>query len=166
MTAKEIINLLDLKPLPDEGGYYKENYRSQGIIPTQLLPNHIGNHTYCTSIYYLITPTEFSHLHRLRTDELYHFYAGDPVDMIHITPEGELKKILIGARISSKVQPQVLAPAGVWQGSRLVDGGKWALLGCTMAPGFEFSDFELGKFETLVKKYPQHEDMIRCYTGV
>jgi len=163
MTAQDIIKLFDLKPLPEEGGYYKEVYRANGKIPHNVLKSHSGDRSYSTAIYYLITPTEFSGFHRVCSDEIFHFYMGDTVEMVQITSKGELKRVLIGNNLSSDTQPQVIVPADVWQGTRLVDGGTWALLGCTVAPGFEFADFEGGSFEELLHLFPQHEKIFRKY---
>jgi predicted cupin superfamily sugar epimerase len=163
-SPEQIIAKLDLKPLPGEGGFYKETYKSAvsvdansvGIAPT-------GNRAVCTAIYYLVDSHSFSSLHRLKGDEIFHFYAGDAVEMVQIDPQGNLKIILLGSNILAGETPQILVPAGTWQGSKLKTGGKWALLGNTNAPGFEFEDFELGKKEDLLKQFPQHKEIITQY---
>jgi len=148
MTAKEVISLLKLEPLPGEGGFFKETYRSANS----------------TAIYYLITPETFSKLHRVKDDEVFHFYAGDPVEMIQLKNSGEFKLLSLGSRLARGEQPQVLVKAGTWQGSRLEKGGKWALLGTTVAPPFEFSGFELGNRDKLIAQFPEHAEMIEAFT--
>jgi uncharacterized protein len=164
MTADDVIKKLDLKPLPEEGGYYKEIYRAEGTIPKESLPRHKGKRNYSTSIYYLITPEEFSGLHRVASDEIFHFYLGDPVKMIQIYPNGKLEEIILGSELQKNYMPQVVVENGVWQGTRLVDGGRWALMGCVVAPGFEFEDCEIKSRNELIKKYPQHRHLIELYT--
>lgn len=164
MTAAEIIELLGLIPLPEEGGYYKETYRSSDAgIPTNTYGALVTSKRLAsTAIYYLVTPESFSALHRVKSDEIFHFYSGDPVEMIQITPEGEIKRILIGNNLANGEIPQVLVQKGVWQGTRLISGGKWSLMGTTVAPGFEFEDFEAGTRAEMLKLFPQHrEDIIR-----
>jgi predicted cupin superfamily sugar epimerase len=150
MTSDEVIKLFHLVPLPEEGGYYRETYRSEQSLST--------------AIYYLITPESFSALHRLLKDELFHFYLGDPVEMLQIAPQGEGRILILGTDIQNGQRPQVLVPAGHWQGMRLGPRGKWALLGVTVAPAFEFSDFETGEREMLLKKFPSLSDLILKYT--
>jgi len=164
MNAKEIIKKLNLEPLPEEGGYYKEVYRSKDFIPQESLPKHNGKRNYLTSIYYLITPEEFSGLHRVASDEIFHFYKGDPVKMLQISADGKLKEIILGSDLEKDHKIQALVPNGVWQGTKLIEGGKWALLGCNVAPGFEFEDFETGSREELINKFPQYKDSINTYT--
>jgi uncharacterized protein len=164
MTANDVIKKLDLKPLPEEGGYYKEIYRAEGTIPKESLPKHSGKRNYSTSIYYLITPEEFSGLHRVASDEIFHFYLGDPVKMIQIYPSGKLEEIVLGPELKKDQAPQVVVKNGVWQGTRLIEGGKWALMGCVVAPGFEFEDFETKSRSTLIKEFPQHKRIIALYT--
>lgn len=155
MTANEVIKLLDLKPLPEEGGFYRETYRAE--------PNSEGR-AHSTAIYYLVTPESFSALHRVPQDELFHFYAGDTVEMIQITESGALTRVLIGSRFQSGETPQVAVSGSTWQGTKLLEGGKWALLGCTVAPGFEFSDFEVKDREELTQLFPKHAAEIARFT--
>lgn len=165
MTAQDVIRMLDLKPLPEEGGYYRETYRSRDAgVPTKasMAGSNLPKRHASTAIYYLVTPESFSALHRVKSDEIFHFYAGDAVEMIQINESGELQNITIGSDISNGELPQVLVEKGIWQGTRLKAGGRWALMGTTVAPGFEFEDFETGERTKMLKLFPQHrEDIIR-----
>lgn len=159
--ADQIKSVLDLKSLPVEGGYYVETYRSDERIPRDALADRYdGSRSLATAIYYMLTPDTFSAMHRLRTDEIYHFYLGDPVEMLLLFPDGSGSVLTLGPEILRGMQPQVAVSRGVWQGSRLLPGGKFALLGTTMSPGFEFSDYEPGQREILVELYPQYRDLI------
>jgi predicted cupin superfamily sugar epimerase len=145
MTAEEVIAKLGLTPLPGEGGYYRETYRSAESISEGLSFRYGANATRSTgtAIYYFLTPETFSALHRLKSDEVYHFYRGDPVQLTTIDSDGNVQQVLLGSRFEEGERCQFVVPAGVWQGSRLIAGGKWALLGTTVAPGFIFEDCEL-----------------------
>jgi predicted cupin superfamily sugar epimerase len=147
-SIQEIISKLNLVPLEKEGGYFRLNYRSENS----------------SAIFYLLTPADFSALHRLTGDEVFHFYAGDAVEMIQITESGDLKQIRLGSDFMNGMEPQVIVPAKVWQGTRLAEGGKWALLGTTMAPRFEYEDFELGYREKLIELFPKFADQIKVFT--
>lgn len=164
MTANEIIKHLNLSPLPEEGGFYRETFRDPGIIPGTALPEHGSNRSYSTCIYYLITPEEFSGLHAVKSTETFHFYMGDPVKMLQISPTGEKTEIILGTDLAKGQQPQVIVPPHIWQGTKLIGSGKWALLGCTVAPGFEFSDFMGGSYSQLAEMFPQHSPLIKEYT--
>jgi predicted cupin superfamily sugar epimerase len=164
MSAQEIRELLKLEPLPGEGGYYRRTYEASGIIPARDLPKHEGPRVYSTAIYYLITPDSYSALHRVPQDELFHFYLGDPVEMIQLSPAGVLTELVIGPDLGKGQRPQVVAPGGSWQGTRLMGQGKWALMGCTVAPGFELADFEIKKRAELIRMFPRHETLIRRFT--
>jgi uncharacterized protein len=117
-----------------------------------------------TAIYYLLTSDTFSALHRLRGDEVFHFYRGDPVEMLHLRPDGTGATFTLGPKPHEGMHPQIVVPGGVWQGARMVEGGRYALLGCTVAPGFEFEDFELGNRNDLLRDFPDHAEMIRALT--
>lgn len=150
MTADEIIELLDLKPLPQEGGYYRETFRSPRVLPNAGLgAEYEGDRNASTAIYFLLTPDEHSAMHILPTDEVFHFYAGDPVEMLRLSPDGSADVSVMGTDLRAGQRPQVVVAGGVWQGCRLVDGGAWALLGCTVAPGFDFRDFYVGTEEEI-----------------
>lgn len=149
-----MIEILGLTPLPQEGGFYRETYRST---------HRTGDRAAATAIYYLVTPETFSRLHRLRFDEVFHFYAGDPVAMIQLDSAGHLTAHQIGIDLENGERPQVVVPAGSWQGSRLVEGGRWALLGTSMGPGFDFADYEHGDREALLALHPELASALAPY---
>ena len=160
-TAEEIIEFLGMKPLPGEGGYYVETYRcSEKISPAALPTRYSGARSFGTAILYVLTAETFSAMHRVRSDEIYHFYLGDPVTMLQLYPDGTSEVIILGRQIFSGQQVQVTVPKNSWQGSFVSEGGEFALLGTTVAPGFEFTDFELGQRGELLKQYPNKRDLI------
>lgn len=164
MTADDIIAKLDLIPLPEEGGFYRETHRSNILIPKNSMEGISSDRSTSTLIYYLVTPEEFSGLHRVKTaDEIFHFYLGDPVEMLQITESGEAKKVVMGQNIPEQ-QLQTVVEKSVWQGTRLVEGGEWALLGCSVAPGFEFDDFEIRTQKEFFEMFPQHKEKLKAYT--
>jgi len=164
MTPEQIIARLGLKPHP-EGGYYRETYRAPQTIPAEALPRRFpGPRAFSTAIYYLLTPDSFSALHRVRADELYHFYLGDPVELLMLAPDGAGATVTLGVDLTAGCQPQIVVPAGTWQGARLAAGGLFGLLGCTVAPGFEFADFELASRAALMRQYPAHAGAIAALT--
>ncbi len=157
INAAEIISLLKLEPLNPEGGYYRQIYRSTDHLAPDNLPDRyprsMGRSLY-SSIYYLLTASEHSKLHRLPTDEIYHHYLGDPVKILQLSEDGEGKVHMLGPDLIAGQRPQVLVPKQNWQGSRVVTGGRFALLGTTMAPSFEWSDLEFPKDTTeFLKNY-------------
>ncbi|HEY8277987.1 MAG TPA: cupin domain-containing protein [Bdellovibrionota bacterium] len=160
LSAQDVIHLLDLLPLDGEGGFFRQTYKCQDSGLSEWgAKRHFG-----TAIYYLVTPENFSALHRVKNDELFHFYAGDAVEMFQLSPGGEANSILIGNDLKAGQRPQVLVPRNFWQGVKLLPGGSWALLGATVSPGFEYEDFELGMREALSRQYPQHCAKIQAYT--
>ncbi len=165
LKAEEIIHLLGLKPLPEEGGYYSESYRSDLTLPSRILSSeYSGNRKASTAIYYLLTPETFSAVHLLPGDEIFHFYLGDPVEMLQLHPDGTGHIVRMGSDLSLGFRPQVLVPGGSWQGSRLIPGGQVVLMGTTMAPGFEFSDYKKAVRSELTSKYPDFAEMISALT--
>jgi uncharacterized protein len=166
-TAREIIDALGLQPHPIEGGFFRETYRATGSIPPADLPAGYrteSTRSFGTAIYYLLTAETFSELHRLPTEEVFHLYLGGPVRMLQLVPHGQGREVLIGADILAGQQPQVVVPPGVWQGSRLEPGVAFALLGATMAPGFDYADYEQGRRDDLMARYPQYTEVIRGLT--
>ena len=164
-TAEQIISILNLRPHPEEGGYYSETYRSSRLLPAEALPRRYGGtRSISTAIYYLLTPDTFSAMHRLGSDEIFHFYLGDPIDMVQLWPDGSGRLVTLGADIVSGMRLQEVVPEGVWQGCALRPGGALALLGTTVAPGFEFADYENGSREVLTEQYPEYKERIRALT--
>jgi len=162
-TAEELMRLLNLAPLHGEGGYFRETYRSGLTVPAEALPEAFGGSRNASSaIYYFLTPDTVSSIHRLRTDEIFHFYIGDPVEMLLLRPDGTGEVTTLGADIASGMRPQILVPAGVWQGLRLMTGGRYALMGTTMAPGFDPADFEKGDGRALIRQFPVYAEWIRA----
>lgn len=166
LTAAEVIAQLQLRPLPVEGGFYRETYRSPDLLPARTVARFDCVKSAATAIFYLLTPNTFSALHRLPTDEIYHYYIGDPVEMLLLEPSGAARELTLGSDLGAGQLVQVVAPAGVWQGSCLRSGGSYALLGTTMAPGFDFADFEAGERETLIRQFANHRSMIERLTRV
>jgi predicted cupin superfamily sugar epimerase len=167
LTAQQIIVRLRLVPLTIEGGYFRETYRAPLSIPAGALPaefSYSGDRNVSTSIYYLLTPETFSAIHRVKSDEIFHFYAGDAVEMLQLWPDGSGRIVIISNDLVAGHEPQHSVPAGVWQGCRLKPGGAWALMGCTVAPGFDYADFELGDRRELTKVYPSHAETIASLT--
>ena len=119
----------------------------------------------CTAIFYLLRGSSFSHLHRLSGDELYHFYLGDPVELTELLPDGSVRTTTLGSGITHGECLQHLVPAGNWQGSRLKEGGSWALLGTTMCPGYRQDMYEHGDRAKLLRQYPSERDSILRLTG-
>ncbi len=155
LTAGDVIRKLGLKPLDREGGFFRETYRSEIAFPQEVLPDgYIGPRAVSSAIYYLLTPESFSALHRLPGDEIFHFYMGDPVEMLQLGPDGTGRKVVMGHDLTVGMLPQLLVPAGVWQGTRLREDGRFALFGTTMAPGFDFQDLEIGTRAALIEMYP------------
>ncbi len=165
MTAEKLKSLLNLVPLSIEGGYFAETYRSTELISQECLHGRYGStRSVGTAIYYLLEPSTFSEIHRVASDEIFHFYLGDPVEMLQLWPDGSGKRVLIGTDIGNGMTLQLVVPHGVWQGARLVTGGKFALLGCTVSPGFEYADYESGSRSQLSEAYPEHRDVICALT--
>jgi len=164
LTAEDVKRLLGLEPLEPEGGSFAETYRSRELLPPGARPPHAAPRALATAIYYLLEPGTFSALHRLRSDEVFHFYLGDPVEMLRLGPGTDGHVLRLGPDLAAGMRPQVVVPAGVWQGSRLASGGRWALLGTTMTPGFDAADFELGRREELTARWPQHRILIESLT--
>lgn len=166
-TPEELIELLGLEPLPYEGGLFTQSYKSPERIPQEALPErYTTSKSFGTAIYYLLTAEadSFSALHRLPTDEIYHFYLGDPVELLLLFPGGGSQRVVLGQDLLGGQQVQFLAPKEVWQGSRVIDGGAYALLGTTMAPGYEDEDFLLGEREALLAEYPDQAALIKKLT--
>ena len=156
--AEQIVEILGLEPMPVEGGLFRQTYVAES--------GPGAGKPISTAIFYLLTSDadSFSTLHKLPTDEIYHFYLGDPVEMLHLYPDGTSERLILGSDILRGQKVQHVAPREVWQGSRLVSGGSFALLGTTMAPGFTDDDYVGGDRDELLARYPREADFIRFLT--
>jgi predicted cupin superfamily sugar epimerase len=162
LTATEVIEILKLKPHPEEGGYFAEVYRSTDELPRQIFGDRpVQSRSLSTSIFYLITTETFSALHRLQSDEVFHFYIGEAVTMLNLHPDGRIETVTLGSDIRSGQRLQHVVPRGVWQGCFLAQGSGFALMGTTVAPGFDFRDYEAGEAAALERQYPQAAELIR-----
>jgi predicted cupin superfamily sugar epimerase len=167
LSADRIIKLLDLRPLPREGGHFRRSYRAAESISGDALPaRYPRDKPFCTAIYYLLTSDQdsFSAIHRLPTDEIWHFYLGDPVEMLLLYQDGRSDTLMLGHDLLSGQQVQFVVPSGVWQGARLAEGGQFALMGTTMAPGYDDGDYTGGGRQVLSERYPDRADLIRELT--
>jgi hypothetical protein len=161
--AARWIARLNLAPHP-EGGWYRQTYRSQLLLPSAALPGYGGDRVAATTIYFLLSGDEFSALHRLRSDEGWHFYAGSPLVVHVVDAGGAYRQILLGSDPGAGHAFQAVVPGGCWFGSSLLQPGTFALVGCTVAPGFEFADFEMAKRPELLSLYPEHRGIITRLT--
>lgn len=159
MTTAELKRLLGLEPHPVEGGYFRRTYTAAGTLD---LPR--GKRVQGTAIYYLLEQGAFSEMHMLASDEIFHFYLGDPVEMLQLYPEGGSAVFTLGQDLAASQNVQLVVPAGVWQGTRLIGEGKMALLGCTVTPGFDFADYRNATADELIARWPQEADRIRQLT--
>jgi uncharacterized protein len=166
MTADEVKKLLGLEPHPREGGWFRRTYEAAETVPASAFaaaqypsPRRTG-----TAIFYLLEPGTFSEMHRLRSDEIFHFYAGDPVELLQLHPGGLGSTTILGNDLLAGQHPQLVVNQDTWQGSRLVPGGKWALLGCTVSPGFEYEDYESGDRKALSAAWPRYARLIAALT--
>ena len=155
-TAAEVVRLLQLEPLDQEGGYFRRTGESGTILP--------GGKRAWSTIYFLVTPDGFSAMHRLAEDEIWSFHAGDPLESLRLRPEGTGEWVKLGLNLAAGERPQDVVPARTWQGTRLAAGGRWALVTCVVAPEFVLRDFELGARESLVAAYPALADGISALT--
>jgi len=155
VSLPDLIARFGLEPLPTEGGMFARFYQSEEHLHPDALPERYTAHRrFSTGIYYLVTETSSSLLHRLQTDEIYHFYLGDPVALVMLYPDGAHRVVTLGQDYAAGHVPSFAVPRGVWQGSCMVGKGAWGFMGCTMAPGYEVEDFEMGAREPLLAQYP------------
>lgn len=166
MTAEQVAEILGLEPHP-EGGYFKETFRSSEEISSGALPDRYNKaRSIYTSIYFLITEESFSAMHRLKSDEIFHFYMGDPALIFMIHPDGRDEEKILGNDLLNGARLQILIPRHVWFGIKVIKPGKYTLTGTTMAPGFDFNDFEMADSDNLCSQYPQHTEKIQLFTRV
>src|SRR5690625_75202 len=144
--AAELVAALKLEPLPHEGGLYRQNHQDQ----------------FSTAIYYLLAAPEFSALHQLQAAEVYHWYAGDPLQLAIVNPDGRVEEPIVGPDIAAGQLPQYVGPPGAWHGSQST--GEWTLVGTTMAPGFKWEDFQLANRAELIERFPHAAKIITEYT--
>lgn len=167
MNAGGWINTLNLTPHP-EGGYYKEAYRASESIPQNALPARFsGSRSFSTSIYFLLTADTFSAFHRIQQDELWHFYDGSPLTIHRITPNGDYHSHVLGRSPANNETLQIVVPAGDWFAASVADQSSpenFSLVGCTVAPGFDFEDFEMPNCQTLITLFPEHSTIIQQLT--
>lgn len=148
-----------------EGGAFKETYRAKGsIAKSALSTGFAGDRNYSTAIYFLLQQGQFSALHRISADEVWHFYEGDSLEIIEIKPSGELTIHLLGRNPEAGEVFQCVIEGGSWFGSRVAARGEYSLVGCTVAPGFDFADFELANRDSLLNEFPQHHTLIEQLT--
>jgi uncharacterized protein len=159
MTIEEMKSLLHLQPHPKEGGFFAETYRAAATLTLPAGLRHLA-----TAIFYLLTPGSFSEMHRLPGDEIFHFYLGDPVEMLQLYADGSSDIVVLGQEIERGQKLQHVVPGGMWQGSRMTKGGRFALLGTTMSPGFAYEDYLSGTAEDLIRCWPERADIIRALT--
>jgi uncharacterized protein len=173
LRAEDVKRLLGLQPHPREGGWFVRTYEADELISAEKFsdgrydsPRRTG-----TAIYYLLEPDTFSEMHVLASDEIFHHYAGDAVEMLQLHPDGSSRRVVIGKDLRAGERPQVAVPHGVWQGSRLLASAQetaeahgWALLGCTVSPGFEFADYQSAPRTELIARWPGEADMIAALT--
>ncbi len=149
----------------EEGGYYREIYRSEEVVPQESLPPRFGGpRRLATAIYFLLESRDFSAFHQLKADEIWNFYYGSSLTIYSINPQGILSYIFIGDDAENGEVMQAVVPAGYWFASRINDPDSYALVGCTVTPGFEFEDFTLGSRKELLKQFPQHAQLIKELT--
>jgi hypothetical protein len=165
LSPAQLIEHLRLEPLPIEGGYFRRTYLADEVIGREALPTRYTQAKALSSaIFFLLGPNDFSALHRLLSDEVYHFYLGDPVKLVLLYADGHSEIVELGQDVLAGQQVQWTVPHGVWQGSHLKVGGQVALLGTTLAPAYTQSDFELGERASLLKQYPTQADSIMALT--
>lgn len=164
VTAQQLITQYQLQPHP-EGGYYLQTYCSNEKISANALPGRFkGDRYFSTAIYFLLEGERFSAFHRIQSDELWHFYTGIGLEIYVIHPGGKGEVLKLGNDLKNGYSFQQVVPAGCWFASKPVDETGFSFVGCTVAPGFDFADFEMGERDELIKEYPEHEEWISGLT--
>ncbi|MFI9610966.1 cupin domain-containing protein [Streptomyces sp. NPDC052023] len=151
MTPEDLVAHYALEPLPREGGLFRQTWAG---------PDRPDGRPEGTAIVALLQRDDHSALHRLPTDEVWHFYLGDPLELLLLAPDGTSRTIVLGPDVLGGQHPQFTVPAGTWMGGRVAEGGAWTFLGCTMAPGFTFEGYEHGDAADLTARYPDLADRI------
>jgi predicted cupin superfamily sugar epimerase len=165
LTAEELKKRLHLEPHPREGGWFVQTWKSEELIAAGSLDDRYpGPRSTGSAIYYLLEPGTFSEMHKLESDEVFHFYLGDPVEMLQLLPDGGARTLMLGRDLNAGMLLQAAVPRGVWQGSRVAAGGNFALLGCTVSPGFEYEDYTTGNRAELTQQYPDAKPLIEALT--
>jgi predicted cupin superfamily sugar epimerase len=157
----QLIKQFDLLPHP-EGGWYRQTYKSKESIPGHALPERFnGNRSFATAIYFLLEKGNFSAFHRIKSDECWHFYAGDPLCIYILHPDGKMETVHLGKNFQNGELFQFVVPANCWFASCPAPGSEYCFSGCTVSPGFEFEDFELAEADELIKDFPEHAAIIK-----
>ena len=180
MTAEDVKRTLGLTEHPREGGWFVQTYAAGALLSAVTLGrtaepvDYGGPRRLSTAIYYLLERNTFSEMHRLKSDEVFHHYAGEPVEMFLLHGIGQVERRVLGKDLAAGERPQVVVPRGVWQGSRLLAGPRlqagpatelpWALLGCTVSPGFEYADYESATRHELLSRWPDAREIIMALT--
>jgi predicted cupin superfamily sugar epimerase len=159
---RRLVTRLELQPHP-EGGYFRETYRSPELL-TALPERFEGPRSSSTTILFLLPHGHASCLHRIKSDEVWHFYLGSPLRVVSLAPDGSRKDYCLGSSLDAGQTFQAVVPAGHWFGAFVDATQGWSLVGCTVAPGFDFADFEIGARDALRKLYPQHDELVRKLT--
>lgn len=163
-SVDDLIRELELQPHP-EGGYYRETYRSDDKIMKSCLPERYGaDRSVSTCIYYMLTADTFSVMHKVESDEIFHHYLGAPLEMLLLHPSGHSEIVIVGPDVSAGQRPQFVIRRGVWQGSRVLGGAAFTLIGATVAPGFDFADFSEGTRAELSAQFPEQAALIGALT--
>jgi predicted cupin superfamily sugar epimerase len=164
LTASDFIERFNMMKHP-EGGYFLETYRANKRVSCKQLDSNFnnleGSRDYSTAIYFLLDSGDVSHLHRIKSDEVWHFYAGGPLKIFEVSEEGELKETILGPNFLNGEKFQYVVPANTWFGAVPLEGTSFSFVGCTVAPGFDFLDFELAKKESFFEQYPKIKEKVR-----
>lgn len=166
LTADEVVAQLELSPLPWEGGFFRETYRSSLKVAPPPGRGPPADRNCCTHIYFLLRTGVVSAMHLVASDEVFHHYMGDAIEQLWLLEDGSSRVVKIGSNLVAGERPQVIVPAGVWQGARVAAGGThgYALLGCSVSPGFDWADFSLGERDRLIQGWPAAAAMIEALT--
>tara|TARA_Y100000588_G_C13924763_1_gene783077 strand:- start:250 stop:819 length:570 start_codon:yes stop_codon:yes gene_type:complete len=164
--AREIVTSLNMQKIPHEGPWFLQTYKSKEVLEGKLAERYRGPRYAYTAIYVLITKEDFSAMHRLKTEELWHFYTGSPIELLLLHPDGSGETVILGTDFAAGQRAQFLVPSGTWMGA-ITSGTEeetYSLAGTTLSPGFEFADYEPGYREKLINLYPEFNDEITVRT--